>query len=97
MSQDIGPVCLVRAGDGKKKLQCVVPMGDHVSVRPQRGRKRKRTYADMITDTIRIGEILGGNNLSQLRFHMDLFTVIKANTEALKKPKRTRTKKTKAA
>ncbi len=29
-TQDNGPVCIVRAGDGKRKLQCVVPMGDHV-------------------------------------------------------------------
>lgn len=57
---DEGPVCVVRASDGKQKLACVVPMGEH------------------------------------LNFHMDLFTVVRANTEALKKPKRNRAKKSKA-
>jgi hypothetical protein len=47
-----GPVCIVRATDGKRKVACAVSAGDHV------------------------------------RFHMDIFTVIKASTEALKKPKR---------
>lgn len=59
--EDTGPTCIVRASDGKKKLACVVPMGEH------------------------------------LAFHMDIFTVIKSNTEALKKPKRNRAKKSKAA
>jgi hypothetical protein len=32
-----------------------------------------------------------------VRFHMDMFTVIKANTEALKKPKRVKRAKSAAA
>lgn len=56
-----GPVCLVHASDGSRKIACVVPSGEHV------------------------------------RFHMDLFTVIKANTENLLKPKRAKRKINKAS
>lgn len=56
-----GPVCLVRATDGKRKIQCVVTSGQHVN------------------------------------FHMEMFTVIKANTENLVKPKRIKKKSNKAS
>lgn len=89
--QDNGPVCIVRAGDGKKKLQCVVPVGEHVSGLCSRYPcKLVQAIADFCS------LVLLSLSCTQLRFHMDLFTVIKANTEALKKPKRTRTKKSKA-
>lgn len=55
-----GPVCIVRATDGKKKLACAVAAGDHV------------------------------------RFQMDVFTVVKASMDALKKPKRTKRVKSSA-
>lgn len=29
-SQHDGPVCVVRASDGKRKIACVVPAGEHV-------------------------------------------------------------------